>query len=1353
MFRARCIDETEAKLVARGEAFFHVPGAGHEASAVLNCFLKPDDYLHLHYRDKALMLARGIPPEQFFNALLCNADSHSKGRQMSAHMSNPGLHILSIVAPVGNNALQAVGAAAEVKSRDKNAIILCSMGDGSTQEGEVLEAIAEAVRSHLPVLFFIEDNRFAISTRTKGQTFYSLPGGDAEEFYGLPIHRVDGRDPVAAYSRLDPIVAAVRTQREPALVLFQVERLSSHTNADDERKYRSEDEIRSVAAAADPIKNLAAYLAKKGIAPRDLASIGEEIRAEVESAGQRALKAWTAEPAKEAKKPLTSELAKVSDQPHEANGEAKLTMLEAIREVLNRHLAKDERVTLYGEDIEDPKGDVFGITRGLTKAYPGRVINSALSESTIVGASIGRALAGGRPVAFIQFADFLPLALNQILCELGTMYWRTAGGWNCPVIIMAPCGGFRPGLGPFHAQTMESTLAHAPGLDVFMPSNATDAAGLLNSAFESGRPTVFLYPKVCLNARESLAAANAVERLAPIGKARFLSRGSDLTLVTWGATVSICAKVAEALSAARVSVDLIDLRSISPWDREAVCESAEKTGTLVVVHEDNLTAGFGAEILAVVSESVPKLISVRRITRPDTYVPCRFANQLEVLPSFRRIITGVCELLGLELAWTSGEQTNEAGEFVKAIGSSPADRTVMVVTWKVKPGDIIATGDIVAELEADKAISELASPIAGTVEEILVLAGNSVPVGTPVLKLHSTTAEERLSPTILLQRGDPVVRRKEKPAAVAAESVPKAEPHAAARTNRLVVGLSGVWAAEGSFRVTNEELARRFPNRTAEQIFRLTGIESRCHLAGQETLLDLATRAATEALAGERLAVSDLDAIICSTTTPVEVTPSMACALQARLCEQGQESHLVAYDILAACSGFLYALSSAFNLLQARPSGKVLVVTAEALSQVVNQEDFDTAILFGDAATASIVYGAAHLRRARLLLHPPIVAAKPDPDRVLRVPNPGSGYVEMEGKKVFGEAVRTMLGVLEQACATSGLKLDDLQMIIPHQANGRIIEAVRSRLGPAGERVMNRVRHRGNTSSCTIPLCLSELDDQLKPGQRIGVCAFGGGFTFGAAILEANHPEAVAAPPAFSHSGAFAVPAEAVTQNTVILDVTEDAQWMERARWLTAEAYLALANPKAGLGLEDVYDIVAADVYEETGRSRTFAALTTDLRSGCTKISGTLRIVFGKNDESQTKVPAIDAMNFLQPTTQWPHQEKDWKDTEIAELGRFFIPPRYRTLAMRRAGVDVWLSSNLYKSAARMALTRNIRMIYIIMPPYVTKLFPRIPIHPVETRQRTEDPIAADVFERFSLYWQRSGPRLYFHFPETLGGS
>ena len=306
---------------------------------------------------------------------------------------------------------------------------------------------------------------------------------------------------------------------------------------------------------------------------------------------------------------------------------------------------------LYGQDIEDPKGDVFGITQGLTEAFAGRVSNSPLSESTIVGLSIGQALAGLRPVAFIQFADFLPLAFNQIISELGSMYWRTDGGWQCPVIIMAPCGGYRPGLGPFHAQTLESVMAHVPGVDVLMPAEAADAAGLLNAAFESGRPTIFLYPKSCLNDRSAMTSADVERQRVPLGKSRKLSQGNDLTIVTWGSTVRLCQRACACLSEVDISVELIDLRSISPWDQETVCESALRTGKVIVVHEDNLTCGFGAEVVATIAESASRQILCRRITRPDTYIPCNFANQLKVLPSMERLLECAAEMLDLEMTW------------------------------------------------------------------------------------------------------------------------------------------------------------------------------------------------------------------------------------------------------------------------------------------------------------------------------------------------------------------------------------------------------------------------------------------------------------------------------------------------------------------------------------------------------------------------------------------------------------------------------------------------------------------------------------------------------------------------------
>ena len=226
-------------------------------------------------------------------------------------------------------------------------------------------------------------------------------------------------------------------------------------------------------------------------------------------------------------------------------------MLEAMREALKNRLSNDPKTTLLGQDIEDPKGDVFGLTRGLSQTYPEQINNAPLAENTILGVSTGQALAGGNPVAFMQFADFLPVAYTHIISEIGPMYWRTNGQWECPVLIMSISGGYRPGLGPYHAQTMEAICAHAPGMDVFMPSTAADAAGLLNAIAESGRPSVFLFPKSLINDRSNTTSADIDQHYVPIGKARVARVGQDITLVSWGGAMPVCERTAEALNQGR----------------------------------------------------------------------------------------------------------------------------------------------------------------------------------------------------------------------------------------------------------------------------------------------------------------------------------------------------------------------------------------------------------------------------------------------------------------------------------------------------------------------------------------------------------------------------------------------------------------------------------------------------------------------------------------------------------------------------------------------------------------------------------------------------------------------------------
>lgn len=1099
MYLARAVDRVEMELVHRGEGFFHVGCAGHEASAVLQSHLSSSDWLHLHYRDKALMIARGVPLDQFFHSLLCTTESHSGGRQMSAHLSAPELNLLSLVGPVGNQALQAVGVAHEIRHRPGFPLVVCSMGDGTSQQGEVLEAIAEAVRSELPVLFWIEDNHLAISTATSGRTFYDLPHGPSSVFYGMPIHRLNGRRPLECQRDLAPIIHGLRTTRGPAVVVLDVERLTHHTNADDERTYRNASELHHIRDSADPLESLRREWLKVGMPEEAIKAQEMQWEEEVRSAANLALRSPNPKANLDARPPWPASLS----HRHESIGtlgDQPLTMLESLRTVLRRRLEDEPRACLFGEDLEDPKGDVFGLTRALSTQFPGRVSNSALSESTIVGIGIGRALAGGRPIGCIQFADFIPLAFNQIACEMGSMHWRSLGAWSVPFVLMAPCGGYRPGLGPFHAQTFESVLAHVPGLDVLMPSTAADAAGLLNAALAGGRPTIFLYPKVCLNDPSLATSTDASQLWVNPGKARFVTLGSHLTIVTWGGTVPLCARVAHLLESHQVGCDLIDLRSLSPWDADAVCASVGKTGKLMVVHEDNLTCGFGAEVVATVAEHCLRPIQVRRVTRPDTYVPCNYVSQMEVLPGFKHLVDTAASLIGMNVEWTEVAAESGSSFVLEAVGSSPADQNVSVIDWLVRSGSAVTAGDLVAECEADKATFELRAPVSGVIRDLLN-PGEKIPVGTALARIEKSDHGPSL-PRRLPTEPKPILSVAHSRTIIPSPTHYQANSHPASRD---LVGISTIQPALAGRIVTNEELVTRFPGRTADDIFQRTGIQSRRLLAPGESVLTLATKAARSALTATGLAPTDLDAIFVSTSTPISISPSLACLLHHQLGLTAPMRDIPASDILAACTGYLYALQAASDFCLSQPGANILVVTAEAMSTFTDPEDFDTAIVFADSATASLVHGPESplFQKSRLLLKRPVLSARGEDGSILNHGRRERPTVNMDGLKVFPMAVRQLIALLKEASKQAHVRVEELEYIVPHQANGRILEAVDSRLKLPKGRLINRVRNSGNTSSSSIPLVLSELlNESPKSGAKVGLCAFGGGFTFGAAVME-----------------------------------------------------------------------------------------------------------------------------------------------------------------------------------------------------------------------------------------------------------
>ncbi len=1098
---ARILDETEARLAQQGEAHFYIPGAGHEAIAALGPHLRPEDWLHCHYRDKALALYRGVQPVSFLHALLSKAASNSGGRRMPGFPSQRSLNIMSTPTLVGNSALQAVGVASVIKPQAAAPIVLCAVGDGSTQQGEYLEAIGEAVRAELPVLFLVEDNHYALSTPTARQTFYSMPGGEPESFYGLPIHRFPGLDAVALHNQLGEVVAGMRHDRLPRIVVVQVERLASHTNADDHTVYRAANEIATMRTSGDPLVHTRQALLAAGATAAELEAIDAAAETAVEAALAEARAATEPEPCLDAKRPLPPDLTD-RDKAYGGTPEnASLRMLEAMRETLRHHLETNPTVCLLGEDIADPKGDVFRLTQGLSTAFPGRVRNTALSESTIVGTAIGRAMAGETPVAFMQFADFLPLAFNQLISELGSLYWRTAGDWEAPVIIMAICGGYRPGLGPFHAQSPESLIAHIPGIDVYEPATAADAAGMLNAAFAARRPAVFFYPKSLLNDRDRQTSPDVDRHWVPIGSARRVRAGSDLTLVCWGSTLPIGEQVAAALAEADLSTDLIDLRCLFPWDEELVTASARNSGRLLVIHEDNRCCGLGAEIVATVAESLGDQVRTARVTRPDTYVPYHYGNQLAVLPSMKSVLEKAAHLLDLDLEWQESATAQHGQLIVNAIGSSPSDESVTINELAVSVGDAIQTGDLIAAVEADKAAMEITSPANGTVAEVHAAEGDVLRVGTPLITLAVADAAQGQT-----NRAESIPRLTRRTHTSAPARAGRRDAATSREVERLY--LSTPMVKLGGRRLTNEEMLAASPsNWTSDDVVQRTGIEERWWLGEGESVVTLACDVTRRLLDHEKLHINDLSAIICSTGTPPSMTPSLACRVLQILGEERGPGEVMAYDVNAACTGYLYALQQAHDLILAQGGGRVLVLTAETLSRTLNPDDPVTRFLFGDAATATLVSSEAAAGRSRITR--PILSARGEPARVLYVPfmDQSDDWLSMEGKYVFRVAVRKMVDILGQACAAREWPLDALDLIVPHQANERIIDAIRKLLRVPPERVFSHMRRYGNTSSNSIPLALSEVLPARQAPTRIGLCAFGGGFTYGAALLETDNAD------------------------------------------------------------------------------------------------------------------------------------------------------------------------------------------------------------------------------------------------------
>ena len=661
MYLSRRMDDKEIQLKRQNRIFFQISGAGHEAilTAAGMVIRSGSDWSLPYYRDRAFCLQLGVTPaEMLYEAVGAAADPASGGRQMPSHWGHRAYNIVSSSSPTGTQFLQAVGIA-EASLRAKllgitegfteDEVVYVSTGEGATSEGEFWESINSACNLGLPVVYVVEDNGYAISVpveiNTAGGNISKLLGS----FPGLYIQEVDGCDFVASHAAMTRAVDYARKRKGPALVHAHVIRPYSHSLSDDEVMYRPASE-READAARDPIANFPKWLIAGGHATEEsLAAMREEVDALVLAATDDAL---------EQPQPTPDTIYHAVYSPHvnpcgenfdteddpQFAGEP-TTMVDLLNACMKDEMRRDERILVFGEDVADVsreqylgslkgKGGVFKVTWGLQKEFGGsRVYNSPLAEANIIGRAIGLALRGFKPVVEIQFFDYIWPAFMQLRDELATMRWRSNDAFSAPVVVRTTYGGYIRGA-IYHSQTGASLFTHTPGLRVVCPSSALDANGLLRTAIRGDDPVIFLEHKHLYRQTYNKACYPGPNFMIPFGKAKVVREGADITVVTYGATVQRALIAANHAAEQGVDVEIIDLRTLSPWDRETVFASVRKTNRVVVGYEDSVSWGYGAEIAAAIADECFAWLDapVKRVASTDTFVGYAPALEDAILP-------------------------------------------------------------------------------------------------------------------------------------------------------------------------------------------------------------------------------------------------------------------------------------------------------------------------------------------------------------------------------------------------------------------------------------------------------------------------------------------------------------------------------------------------------------------------------------------------------------------------------------------------------------------------------------------------------------------------------------------------